>query len=493
MSSSPPTKHWPSHALGAFSLAGYWILAVELESSGGASDVHRFLGISAFLFILYLVAAYRPARRGDHCRGAGRILVWAVLFRLTMLPAGLPTETWRQDLATDIRSDAVAYRSFLLYDNDVWRYLWDGHVFDAGLNPYARSPAELEAAADAGEALPAALFDEELWYDIFDRVSYETYHTVYPPAAQWLFRLLHRTAPGSVFAWKLILVLLDVGTCVLLAMLLRRRGGRPSDVVLYAWNPLAIKEIAGSGHVDALLIFFLVLSIYCLERRWQPASLAIYGLAVLSKITPILLLGLYLKRVSARSWWVLAATLAAGYLPFLGSLETMVRGLLAFAREWVFNPGPWLLSYWIGEQGLSLDGRLFANSVSLAVTAALVARTAASDDGSFDRLISGGFLILGGFLIWSAAVMPWYLLWVLPLAVLRSSPNAGERRPEIFAWIALTALSLLSYLIYIDQVEHRWWLWVEYLGFFAALIAGCRRTSRRDGLQPAERPGVRGA
>ncbi len=207
---------------------------------------------------------------------------------------------------------------------------------------------------------------------------------------------------------------------------------------------------------------------------------------------------------------MLAATLAAGALPFLASLEVMARSILVFAREWVFNPGPWLLLRAAGER-IGLDGRAVAGGASLAVTLALMAWSLWRDDGSSRRLISGSFLVLGGFLLTSAAVMPWYLLWVLPLAALRSGirrapldplnvrtvGQAKSRRslraarrpparrdkptrrtggsglgPEVVAWMVLTALSLLSYLIYVDQFEHRWWLWVEYLGFFGVLAWG---------------------
>ncbi len=483
--------------LGALSLATYGWIAVHMEHTGGARDVWQFLAIFGGLFAAYSLAILWSARADrltsirrpvtpdpESSRASLQIIVWAALFRLALLPAGLPPanlppDAWTQDLAADLRSERIAYRSFLLYDNDVWRYLWDGHVNAAGFSPYSYSPAELEAMADDEDPRALTLFEQELWQDVFDRVSYEGYRTVYPPLAQGLFRLLHAVAPGSVFAWKAVVAAFDFGTCLLLLALLRGRG-RAAAVLIYAWNPLVLKELAGSGHVDAVMIFFLVLSIYCMDRGRRGAGLAAYGLAVLTKATPILLLGLYLKRTRPRHWAVLAVTLAAGALPFVASLEVMVRSILVFAREWVFNPGPWLLLRQAGER-IGLDGRAVAGGASLAVTLALVAWTLRRDDGSTRRLISGSFLVLGGFLIFSAAVMPWYLLWVLPFAALRAgTANRGERTPGVLAWMVLTALSLLSYLIYVDQFEHLWWLWVEYLGFFGVLAWGfLRRTLQK--------------
>ncbi len=126
-------------------------------------------------------------------------------------------------------------------------------------------------------------------------MEHEGYRTVYPPLAEWLFRLLHATAPGSVFAWKAVVAAIDFGTCLLLLALLRARG-RPAYALIYAWNPLVLKELAGSGHVDAVMIFFLVLSIHLMDHGKRGAGLAAYGLAVLTKATPILLAGLYLRR-----------------------------------------------------------------------------------------------------------------------------------------------------------------------------------------------------
>lgn len=469
--------------LGGLSLAGYWFLGRRLEHAGGRDDLYMFLGIFGALFALYYLAIRRVSGRTTNKRRSLRLsiqlLIWAGLFRIAVLGAGLPPQSWTEDLVADLRSEHIAYRSFLLYDNDVWRYFWDGHVFASGLDPYLLAPAELETLADDEDPRALPLFEQELWQDVFDRVTYESHRTVYPPLAQWLFRLHHSLAPGSVLIWKTLITAFDLGTCLLLLTMLRARG-RPALAIVYAWNPLVIKELSGSGHIDAVMIFFLVLSIFLLDRKQPGLGLVAYGLAVLTKVTPILLLGLYLRRAQPSRWLLLAATLAIGYLPFLSSLETMIRSLLAFAREWVFNPGPWLFVKASAET-LGLDGRAVASGASLAVTLGLILWTLRRDDGSSQRLISGSFLVLGGFLITSAAVMPWYLLWVLPLAALRAgTAEICQPRPEIIAWTVLTALSLLSYLIYIDQIEHRWWLWVEYLGFFGVLAWGLIRVRRPE-------------
>ncbi len=140
---------WPLMVLGGLSLAGYRTAVVGLAGTSQRRDVLAFLLLFAGLFALY-AAAIALARRVGGGRTAAVVLVWALLFRLALLPAGLAPESWRDDLAADLGSHEVGYRTFLLYDNDVWRYLWDGHVTAAGIAPYAHSPSEIAAVVGLG-------------------------------------------------------------------------------------------------------------------------------------------------------------------------------------------------------------------------------------------------------------------------------------------------------------------------------------------------------
>ena len=76
-------------------------------------------------------------------------------------------------------------------------------------------------------------------------------------------------------------------------------------------------------------------------------------------------------------------------------------------------------------------------------------------------LFHGLFLTLAVLVLLSPAVMPWYVLWALPAAVV-----AGNRW-----WPVFTGLALLSYLNYADGVGPAlWWKWIEY-GALVALVA----------------------
>ena len=461
--------------LGVLSGAGWAYLSLAFPATGSRRDVLTFLAVIAVLFLLS--AAALPAARAAGERGRLRqILLFAALFRFLLLFAGLPPgETWR-GLTDDLTGQRIGYSTFLLYDDDVWRYLWDGSATAAGLDPYARSPQEIRDRFDGGTAAPAEerLLSDPLAFDILDHVRFSAYRTVYPPLAQHLFRLTHALAPGSVFLWKLLMALFDLGTCLLLARLLAHLGRRPETCVLYAWSPLAIKELAGSGHADAVMIFLLVLAAERALAGRDRISIAAYTASVLAKLATLPLAGLFLRRCRPGSWWMGPAVGLAIVLPFWNGLPEMAANLSAFGKDWEFNAGPWKLAL-RGFEALGADdpvgaAHLLTKALALALAVIVTLKVRPSDGRHW---ILGIFVVLAGLVLLNAAVMPWYLLWALPFAV-----ASGVR-----SWEVLAALSFLSYLVYSEQAEHAWWLWIEYGGVAAA--AALEWTRRRSFARPS--------
>ncbi len=413
----------------------------------------------------------RPARP------LARILLFAALFRLVMLGVGLPPENRLQALRRDLGGQETGYQTFLLYDNDVWRYLWDGHLTASGIGPYSRTPHELLTEVESGETgepEPPPL-ESDLWWDVLDNVSFRTYTSVYPPVAQELFLLAHLLAPGSVLVLKLLIALVDLGCCLGVAALLRAVGRPGRDLLFYAWNPLVIKEFAGSGHVDALMVLFVTwAAVWLIRRRDAPAQILL-GLGIASKLGAVILLPLFWRRTRPASWLLAPLAALAVSLPFASGGAGLWRGLSTYAREWVFNSGPWLALHSVfaalGAGSPGVWAHLLTKGVVIGVVIWSVRR------GRFDGAgwARACFLTLATLVVLNPAVMPWYLTWALPFAL-----AAGNR-----SWVAFTGLAFLSYLFYVDRGAAGWWLWVEYGLFFAVAAWESRRmaTARRDGRE----------
>ena len=159
-------------------------------------------------------------------------VIWgfAILFRLVLLPCA----------------------PFL--SDDIYRYLWDGHVQLEGINPYLYPPdaPELESVRTAWHA----------------RINNPSIPTIYPPFAQMVFAA-GALAGGSVVALKALWTLADLGACLLLAAVARRTGRSvPATLILFAWSPLMVVETAWSGHFEALGILLLaILLLFAVPAR----------------------------------------------------------------------------------------------------------------------------------------------------------------------------------------------------------------------------------
>ncbi len=439
-----------------------YLALVRLNAVNGLEPVLRFLSLMGALFCLYGAAAMvlRDIRLNSYA-GLGIIGTGAVLFRLTLLPAGLPHDLGSAELVSnlraDIRGEAVAYERFQLFDSDVWRSLWDGHVWAHGENPYRYAPSDPTVDKYADEENPGLTDRLKVWSDIRANVNYPRIITIYPPLTQVVFRLSHWIAPGSVLVLKAIVVGFDLLAAGFIALTLGALGRPRTEVLLYAWNPLVVKVFAASGHSDALVVAALAATAYYLACGAKARASMSFGLAVLAKLSPLVLMPFIARRVGRRNTAIACAVLVAGYIPFFAAGRKVFDGLLTFMREWQFNAGPfqvfqWLAG-WISPEPASL-ARAFSAAAIIAVVGFLVLR----DDGFQETFALYGVMALGALVILSPVVMPWYAVWLLPLAVI------ADKR----VWIYFSAVVCLAFVVMVDQIEHDWALGLEY-GVFGLL------------------------
>jgi len=367
--------------------------------------------------------------------------------------------------------------------SDIYRYAWDGQVALSGANPYLTTP-------DATELIPLR---SALW----QRVDHRDIPTVYPPLALASFALAS-AGPIPIMTLKVMYGSLDLLSVWLLIGILRNRAIHPGWAVGYAWNPLVVLETAGMGHVDSLGVLLLLAAVASTDlRRERATGLAVAG-AVLAKAVPVVALPLWLRSthwvsVAARSRFVVAAlaTLFIVSGTWLWRLGGIPPGWFKFGVSWEFN-GPlfeplWrtlgvlaipdivtagldTLKDWTGQHGYwnrfypynypqFLAKLLLAGSLAWFLVRAWQAAT----------LEIGLRRVFFGVLLFSATVYPWYLLWVLPWAVV-------TRR---VSYLVLSALALISYVPQLmgQPVFPLYWS-VMWGGFGAAWLAERWRQDR---------------
>ncbi len=403
--------------------------------------VWTFLAVSGALFGAYAIAAAVASKD----QRSGRRLLFLVisfglLFRITLLPAGLRNDIELVDgLGDDLTGRSVTYQTFLLYDQDVWRCLWEGYVLSQGLNPY-----RLEPASEVLDDLPESdASREEVWSEIRDRVGYPSIPALYPPLAQFFFALSAASFPGSVLGWKLLTVVLELTACFFVALAARKLGQAVAPVVLlFLWNPLMVKEFAGSAHFDALVVLCLSLLAYFVVNGWTLRAYGVLALATLSKLIPALVI-IFLSPLFL-GFALFAGLVSAGFLPFYEGLPELVGTGEIFAQYWRFNAGFYRILDWVfGE----------ASVVAYLLLVTVLGITIRSRVRDLRDSLEGILWLLGMAIVLGPVVHAWYVTWLIPLACLNRSRT----------WIWFSAVVYLSFLVMLDGVERPWVVGVEHL------------------------------
>jgi alpha-1,6-mannosyltransferase len=363
-----------------------------------AGDLRAHLPILWSIVAIQFVALFLTFRQAKV--SVPFMLVMAGLFRLTLLGT------------TPSLSD------------DLYRYAWEGRIQHVGVNPYRDAPAA------------AAL--EPYRNAVYPRINHKAVPSVYPPftmaafrAGSYLSDFFHFCGLAfecaEVLGQKCLFVAFDWLTLLALRRWLRVRRLPESRALWYAWNPLVILEIAGSGHNDALGIFFWVAAVGAWEsQQWIRAALTL-GASILSKYFAVLLLPALAWQKRWRELAVLCLFVAAAVVPF--TLDGgVLSGTQAYVGEWRFNE--------------SICGLLLAGTTSAVVakaSAAVLLALLAVGAGRKSRDIGKqSFLVIAGALLLMPTVHPWYFLWLVPFLCIQAEP----------AFMVWNATILLSYAVW---------------------------------------------
>lgn len=362
---------------------------------------------------LYLIALAVVVRGGGGRTRLRFILLAAVVFRLTLLPM-LPQRS-----------------------NELYRTHWDGEVQHAGFNPYQYAPAN----------------------DLFNPIRVANDQLVPAPAlaayrlpfaellARWSFNLSPR-----VRLEKILFVVFDILLLLLLVRMLRARQWPQERVLIYAWSPLAIVEIAGNGHIEAAAALLLLLAVHWAARRPRLSAAAL-ALAALTQWF---------------AWVAAPAVLAAGRRKWLGRAAAMALCFVVVMLPYAFMNKHFALrvivanvrAHWslLAPFNASLFalvanwfGRRAAEIVAAGVLIVVIAKSMVR---KFEPA-RAALVAIAALLLVAPQVQPWYVLWLLPLLALW--PERG--------WIYFSLAVPLAYL----APSHGWVVWVEYVPLFALM------------------------
>ncbi len=327
--------------------------------------------------------------------------------------------------------------------DDLFRYVWDGHLSRMGVNPFRFVPIDPALEGIGDPSLLASLNSPD-------------YFSIYPPLSQIVFLLggfFHELWgwPASGYAVKAGFMALEFGGVLLLLRALLRFGLAPGSLALYAWNPLVVVTLAGSGHTEGGLVFALGLLLWGVSAARPGAAWTGWALAVCSKAIPLLLaplLFLHLKgrvgtRAALRGLALGGAVGLALSIPFFfpGLPARMASSADLYVRLFEFNAGPYLaiksiLSLLTGEDWSKFLGPAFR----LVFLASAVLVWMKWPVKRAPDAVRGFMLVFALYLTFATTVHPWYLIWGLALV-----PFTPFLRG---AWLWASWAALPTYLTY---------------------------------------------
>jgi alpha-1,6-mannosyltransferase len=368
------------------------------------ADIVWFLKLVLMASVLYTAACWLLIKTQTRHSTLLLILIFAALFRLGLL------------FAPPYLSD------------DIYRYIWDGRVQAAGINPYRYAPTD--------PALERLRDDK-----IYPRINHNYAPTMYPPVAEAIWFATTRVSE-SVTWMKLTMIAFEGIAIWAIIQLLASFGLPRQRVLLYAWHPLTVWEFAGSGHLDAIAVAFISLALLAHYRKAAAASgLTLAGAALVKMFPSVLFPALY----KWRDWkmpLVFALAIVLAYLPYLGVGARGVIGFLpGYAQErGIFSGEQFFLLTAIRRVPLGFHVSTGAFIVFTILILAVVALwTLVRQTENYDGYLVNGLIIACTITVLLAPHFPWYFAWLVPFLCFVPSV------PAIY-------LTLSSFLLYFSWV-----------------------------------------
>jgi alpha-1,6-mannosyltransferase len=328
------------------------------------------------------------------------LAAWLVIMR----PASAPPASRRALIG--ILLVGLAMRVIVLpsppASDDVYRYVWDGRVQGAGINPYRYLPAD--------DAL-AGLRDEAI-YPHINRANYAP--TIYPPMAQLVFFAATRISPTVTFMKAVMLAFEGLAVWSIL-QLLKARGLPATRILLYAWHPLPLWEFAGDGHVDAIAIAFLLLGLVAVERRSPVLAGIALGAGALVKYFPVVAGPAMYRRWDWRLPTAFLASVAVLYLPYLGVGSKVFGFLGGYVAEEGFDKGAGIYLWRLAGTVFPLPHNAFAFYFPLAaVVMATLALATVFLRPQPKPDLAAAMVLAVTFMVLFSPHYAWYFAWLIP-------------------------------------------------------------------------------
>lgn len=440
---------------------------------------HKVSVLFIFLGILFYWSFAYQLVRTDYVK---MITLWTALFIITYKLIQLNSSNWKLLGAAGLLFRIVFILAIPNLSQDFYRFIWDGRMLLEGYNPYLSLPEVWIAKGNA-----PILQAEELYQGMGQLNG--SHYTNYPPISQISYLIAaifaHKSILGSAMVFRIILILADIGTFFFGRKLLKSLQLSENNIFWYALNPFIIIELTGNLHFEAVMVFFIIWSLYLLHKGyWYWAAIAL-GLSVSVKLIPLLFLPLffqkfisyqeqgYLNKFNLTSrlvkligfYSLTLITVIVTFTPFASTqfIANFTRTISLWFQTFEFNASIYYIVRWFGYQTVGWNIIETAGKILPLITISiLLGITFFRKNTSTRQLVTAMLLGICSYYFLSTTVHPWYVAVPLALCVFTK-----YKFPIVWSFVII-----LSYTAYINPEfkENLWMVSLEYILVFGVLI-----------------------
>ncbi len=385
---------------------------------------------------------------------------------------------------------SVLFRLLFLFSipnlsQDFYRFIWDGRMILEGFNPYLYTVDSFinNSQFPINEAL-------EL-HSGMGALS-AGHYTNYPPINQLCFVIAGIFAGnnilGSVIVMRLLIILADVGILYFGKKLLTRLKLPIHNIFWYLLNPFIIIELTGNLHFEAVMIFFLVWSLYLLQiGKWKIAAI-VFALSVSVKLIPLLFLPIFFQYFTQKKhpfltndstsdtilsrlfrlsifYLIVIGVVVILFLPFLSSvfINNYAETVGLWFRNFEFNAS---LYYVAREYAYSYRGfneiAIIGKIIPLVVLFFTIIITFLRKNKTGIELITAMLFVLAFYYFTATTIHPWYIATLLILSIF-------TRYKFSLIWSFIIVISYLAYANS-NNTENLWIIGFEYVVVYSVFF-----------------------
>ncbi len=375
---------------------------------------------------------------------------------------------WKSDqLILEAKWLGIFIRFIILFSmpnltDDFYRFIWDGHLMVNQINPYAYTP-DMVVAQNYLNADTSVLNDS-----LYQSLNSKPYFTIYPPLSQCMFAMSAFLSGGHLvlnqIILKLFIFLFEVGSILLIPKILKQLKLNANLQLLYTLNPLVILELTGNLHFEAIMIYFLLLSIYFFYSNKNTLSAIAFGFAIGAKLWPIMLMPLLFKQLGFKktiTYSIIAGAVSVVTLfPMLLQYANIFSSLNLYFQQFEFNGSVYYLLKWLINKDENFETFTLMRQLLPIIT--IISICILSIKYNKEKFLFAIQMAFAIYCLFATTMHPWY---ITPLIML-----------SVFTGYRFTILwSLLIYFTYVtyisaDYPENYFIVVVEYILVIALLL-----------------------